>query len=181
MIKKIKLLSEIIPKKNWLTIFDIDDTLLKFENINNDWWETQIKHHHNTTGCKKLAVDTALAEWKELIAINEPTHVDKNGFEYLVEQIKSTNNDKIILVTHRSNDILQHTLDHLKKLDIVYDELHLTAGGSKGNQIISILETYKDHDIKGVIFVDDKESNIIDVIEKISPLGIELDCYHILQ
>lgn len=38
MIKKIKLLSEITPKKNWLTIFDIDDTLLKFENLNNTWW-----------------------------------------------------------------------------------------------------------------------------------------------
>ncbi len=140
--------------------------------------ETTVKYHYNIHGCNDLAVDIALAEWKNLIAINEPMHVDKHGFEYLVEQIKSKNNDKIILVTHRSNDILQHTLDHLKKLDIVYDELHLTAGGSKGNQIISILETYKYHDIKGVIFVDDKESNITDVIEKLSLLKINLDCYH---
>jgi hypothetical protein len=177
MIKNINFLSEIIPKKNWLTIFDIDDTLLRFENIHNSWWEKNINHHHNITGCKKKAEEIALNEWKQLVSISEPKHVDKEGLENLVEEIKIKNNDKIILVTHRSNDILHHTLQHLEKLNIIYDELHLTAGGSKGNQILSILKKYKN--IDGIIFVDDKKSNIIDVIEKISPLGLNLDCYHI--
>lgn len=175
MLKKISLLSQVKPPKNWLTILDIDDTIMKYKDITSQWWNKKTEDYYISTNCKVKAYQQALDEWKTHIRNNEPTHVDKYGMQTLISKIKKTN-DKMILVTYRSQDLYYPTTQHLEKLGIKYDDIYMTAGASKGDQINKILFKYEG--IKGIVFVDDKKSNIMDVIGKVE---LPLKCYHIVH
>jgi len=176
----IKTLSSVKPKKNWLHIFDIDDTIMKYNNINEQWWITQQKYYMTKYRMdKQNAFDTTIKYWKDLIKSSEPLHVDKIGIANIINQIKQ-NNDHLILLTYRSSDIEDITKQHLQQLNIDYHNIYMTNGQNKGIHLVDLYFKNYYKKIDGIIYVDDKMENINDIIHVVNKnILLPLDCYHI--
>ena len=159
MLREITSLAEITPKKGWVHIFDIDDTLIVYEKINKKWWQDQEKCCTHIEAVKK---------WRDLIQHIPYTHTDKTGYDIIYKRIHD-NGDKIVLLSLRSDELYDCTIKHLENLGILYDDIYLIGGKNKGKKILEICVGYT-----GVIFIDDSIQNLRDAIEKIT---IPLECY----
>lgn len=153
--------NELLPlETRSLVVLDIDETFLWFPTINDAWWKNLLKsliakHGHETA--QRLARE----EWKRVVSTEPPMQTDTEGFQALNHSIKKTNSI-LIFLTARLESFAPLTRKHLTDCGVSADvEVHYST--SKGETLRQIRSRHPH--CANVIFVDDKPSNLVDVLQ----------------
>ncbi len=72
---------QIIPGS--LVVFDIDDTLIKFDGIDLKWWKNKVKKYMVMTRNEQLAEIMANNDLMKIMEKCEPELVDENIFDFI--------------------------------------------------------------------------------------------------
>jgi hypothetical protein len=107
----------IVIKKNSFVVFDIDETLIYFENITPLWWKKTFDKYYALFNDYDKADELALNEWESLIVSIKPKPIDIIGLDKLIKQIKQSGSD-MIFITARRTYLKNLTLQHLKYCNI---------------------------------------------------------------
>jgi 2-hydroxy-3-keto-5-methylthiopentenyl-1-phosphate phosphatase len=171
----IKSFTQIIVIPNSLVVLDIDETVIKYDSINQKWWRTNFDalydDHKDHDKADKLVLD----RWLNHIHKNLPEHTDTTGFDWLLNQIKINNSD-LIFLTARTGDLKAITEHHLSHLKIHNTEIYFSEGRNKGVVLNEILQ--RDYPNKDqIIFADDMEYNLDDVKTEITRNGKNVALY----
>ena len=168
-----------IPKKS-LVVLDIDETTLKYCDVEPGWWKETFHYYYEIHNCHDTAEELCLDLWKEKIGSTLPAHTDEKGFFDLVRYCKD-NECELIMVTARNDSLKGITHEHLNYLNIYDIEVYFACGGNKGHLIRDIIGHVNiTHDIPlhkpydQIIFIDDLEQNLKDVKDT---FGEGVDCY----
>jgi hypothetical protein len=156
---------DIIP--NSLIVFDIDDTLIKFNELGKSWWDSEMiknKKVHNNDFNK--ARETTLKTWIEQIQIHKPVHIDKDAFEGLLLKAL-TRRCHIIFLTARDASIRHLTEKHLEACGIKYYHRDLYHSENKGLALKNILKEERFQHYKHIIVVDDMLHNLVNINDTI--------------
>jgi hypothetical protein len=159
--------------KNILFIFDVDETILYFNGINNLWWSKTFDKYYMMYMDYDLAEELSYNEWLIIISQNEPNITDKSLIKLLIH-------DHIYLSARKECDY-DLTIKHLIKIYninpknknelIKNHNIYHIDSKNKGEFIQKYIEN-KNYDY--YIFIDDQEYNIKDMTE----LNIKnVDCY----
>lgn len=155
--------------KSFLFVFDIDDTILHYGNINCIWFNNRIDENKTKYNTISEAIDYVVHEWFQNISMCEPVHTDKDGFKKLISSIDKYSHDYIFL-TARNPKFTTITLDHFQKLGIPTEkDIHFASGGNKGKILKEILQNSSNIYDK-IIFIDDSEKNLKDVYNELNDL-----------
>lgn len=150
-----------------LIVLDIDETVLYFEDMHDQWWSDTFAHFYREHRDYDRADEESLKKWKETIVYKEPIPTDPDGLKRLLSE--DTN---ILFLTARDPDFEKVTMGHLKKVGFESPNVIFCGLENKGHVLQKWLV---DNAIdKGIIFVDDKEHNVKNVKESVS----NAHCYH---
>jgi len=160
----------IIP--NSLVVLDIDETLIKFENIDNLWWNREFTQIYEKNNDYDLTEEIVYSKWLSIVSNSNPILVD--DFIHIFLEKCEQNNCKIILLTARNNCLFDLTLSHLKRVNLYFSHIYFNENkGDELNKIISNeLKKYND-----IIVVDDLVKNLNDIKNKI--ISVNLHLYNI--
>jgi predicted secreted acid phosphatase len=159
---------QIIIKKKSLVILDIDETILKFDGFDNQWWEDQ----------KKIYKDEVYNIWINNITNKDPILLDQELLFKLIKIIEDTNS-KLIIVTARLEENRELTKQHLEKCQIKINNRDIYFTKQKGDIIYKLLIN-KYINYKNIIFVDDLQKNIDDIKDSLDNLQDKsIDLYKI--
>lgn len=179
MIKNIYSFSEIniiIPYS--LIVFDIDETILRFPTIENDWWSKKYKEllpiykERTHYQIEKL--------WIKYISQAEPVLLDPINFKFFINKLKQ-NNCEIIFLTARNLNLSKLTIEHLNKCNIVIDSSKIYYNKDKGYELKNIILNNYPY-VKNIIFIDDLYENLSNVKSTFSSLELlnyNIDLYQI--
>lgn len=160
MIKTIKKFSEILSINNGLYVFDIDETFMVFNGITGKWWE---KESNALLGRypKEKAERLMDEKFRKKITKKNPKPTDLNGFKDIEKRSKLLNND-IIFLTARTEDYREITM---KQLEYIYPGINYPVyfSSEKGKALKEIIDN-SEKKYEEVVFVDDKDYNINDVL-----------------
>jgi hypothetical protein len=157
-IHKINSFDQVKIHRNSLILSDIDETILRFDQVKQEWWRNNFNSHYVIHQDYAGADSYAFGKWIEVINMTKPSHTDHTGFFRLLERIKKTGSD-IQFVTARNSDLAPHTQKHFGNLGLNYMDfqVHHLSSMQKGLYIESQIPTDSyDH----IIFIDDLDSNI---------------------
>jgi hypothetical protein len=154
---KIKNYDEIEIKKKSLLVLDIDETIIKFPNINQKWWDDNYDDHYKFYDMDK-ARKIVLNKWIEIIESINPQMLDEQKFNDL---INTANKFKcqIIFLTARIQELKSVTEKNLISCNINYNN-NIYYSKNKGDAILDFIKNKLDEDIDNIIFVDDVLYNI---------------------
>jgi hypothetical protein len=156
---------DIIP--NSLIVFDIDDTLIKFNELGKSWWDVEmIKNKKAYNNDFNKARETTLKTWIEQIQIYKPVHIDKAAFEELLLKAL-TRRCHIIFLTARDPSIRHLTEMHLHDCGIKYYHRDLYHSENKGLALKNILKEERFQHYKHIIVVDDMLHNLVSINDTI--------------
>jgi len=170
MFTTIKNFSQMLQISNGLYVFDIDETFLVFRNMSDLHWEIEqkklMKIYNDPVKVEKMMFDF----FDNILKTYKYKPTDLEGFKKIEKQNKLLNND-IIFLTARPDIYRDITNQHLKTLHpgINYEVYFSETKGDKLNEILEASERKYEE----IIFVDDKESNLNDVKEKVK----NVKCY----
>lgn len=146
--------------KNSLVLCDIDETLLKFDEIPKNWWKEKIKENYKKYDDYEKADKCALEEWKKIINEKNPLHTDEEGLYNMFKKLDETKST-LIFITARNIELYNVTKKHFDYLGIDKKyRIYFLNGEPKGEFIEKNLNHYKYHKI---IFIDDTDENLTDV------------------
>ena len=117
MFKTITDYKEINLKNGALLIFDIDETIMKFDGISAKWWKTRFEHHYKIMKDYDNADQTTLKEWIEHVHINRAQLIDKESFFDIIHKSHHDYNCEIIFITARPKDLKNITEKHFNECD----------------------------------------------------------------
>lgn len=149
--------------KKCLLVFDIDETILKYEGISKQWWKDKFNTYYDIHKNYDIADNLCTTDWKKNIQEKIPEHTDKDEFFKLVDRVNKINTS-IIIVTARDEQIKDITFEHLHHLGIINFDVYFSDSCNKGIKIEEIINKnneYYDH----VILIDDMDYNLIDTRE----------------
>jgi hypothetical protein len=96
--KKINTFSNVdMVTKDSLYVFDIDDTILTYDNINQKWWRNKYDLYKTPDLKQKDIYDLILVEWEEKIKKSIPKHTHEESLSNLLYQIINKKNSFICL------------------------------------------------------------------------------------
>ena len=167
MKKKINIINNfknIIIKDNTLVLCDIDETLVRIKNIDKKWW---IKTKNFFSGFMEKEKEIEFASfsyWLKYVSSHKAEFTDKEGFLYLLNQIKETNNSKIIFITSRPKNCIPITKKHFYDLNLDYNlyEIHHLNFKPKGEFVYNNIDI---SNFENILFFDDHESNLENVFK----------------
>lgn len=146
--------------ENTLTVLDIDETVLEYAGVNDNYWNTLFSSHYHIFKDYDVAEQETLKEWNKLIKRTVPKHTDKEGLEMLFKRNGEVSRHKIIFLTARKHEMRGTTELQFKKLGIP-DSMMFFDGDDKGKRLEEIVKLIPG--VNDIIFVDDLEYNIDDV------------------
>ncbi len=154
---------KIIIKPNTLIICDIDETILKFDNINEKWWQETFNNYYLKSKNYDYAEAKTLETWTQYIKSNNPKATDYKGLSNLFDKIEQTQS-KLIFVTARENNLTNITKNHFDCINISNFDYSIYYIGEipKGEFIKSNIQT---DTFTHIIFIDDLLSNLESVYE----------------
>lgn len=161
MYKQATTFDDINIPQNTLILCDIDETVIFFNEINEEWWRVRFNHHYRLIRDYDKADAEALNDWLVYIKANPPQHTDKEGFFRLLQRAANSQSE-IIFVTARDSKLHQLTHEHFEQLDIDHKKYKIHYTRDKGKYIKQHfnLENYE-----RVIFIDDRLYNLDDVVK----------------
>lgn len=164
----------IIPSS--LVVFDIDETLLKFDGVDQKWWRNKFNKYYTLTKNYELADSMSHNDWIKIVKIAEPELVDNKIHNFI--DLLYENDCKIILLTARNQILKETTNEHIKKLNLNVNKDNIYFNSNKGEELLKIItESYSE--IKNIIVVDDLEENLIDIQKKMENTVYNLLLYKI--
>lgn len=175
MISEITSFSQVVLAEKSILIFDIDETVLKYDQINQSWWNTKIKHFYEIYEDQHVANQKAHDLWITHVDITLPEYTDKNGFFDLVNKAHKIN-IPIIFITARPQYLDELTIRHLNHLNINVGDVYYTNRSNKGIAMENIIEINYPN-INEIIFIEDSQHNIHDVINHMSGKNRTIHCY----
>ncbi len=167
MIKSISSFNEVELIPNSLLVFDIDETIMSFEDIDEGWWKRTFDKFYIETQDYDLADEIALREWINVIYTSKPKLLDEFNFIFLVELAKQ-HNCKVIMLTARRKFLTEITLSHLSHCKIDVDSASVYFNENKGKELLQIV-TNKYPAISSIIFIDDIKENLLNVSNTFAP------------
>jgi hypothetical protein len=160
MIKHINSFSQINPiKPKTLVVLDIDETILRFQQINKEWWDdtyTRLLPYYK----EKTFTHVELL-WIKYISNNKPILLDKDNFYIFLENIKNENSE-LILLTARNESISFLTMKHLESCGLDINLSQVFYNKNKGEELQKIVTTIFPN-IENILFVDDLEENLTNI------------------
>ena len=148
--------------KDALIVLDIDETILKFKDINQEWWVVNYNEHYKLYDIK-TARELVLNKWIEIISCTQPKILDESKFNKLLNKA-SLLNCKIVFLTARDPILSQITKQNLNSCNITINPNDIYYSKTKGTELMRILNKYPL--IKDIIFVDDVIYNLENVYNK---------------
>lgn len=173
-INTINKFDEIMIIPNSLIVLDIDETLIKFENINNAWWHEQFEKIYIQTNDYDLTEKILNNKWIESILDCVPVLVDENIHDFIENASKL--NCEIILLTARDVMISELTLKHLSEVNLNFFITHHNK--NKGEYLKKLCDKKYSH-YNDITMVDDLLSNLEDVNEWLGDSQYKLHLYNI--
>ena len=172
--KSITSFNQVSILPNTLVICDIDETILRYDSINSQWWNNRKNNYMQQSYSYEMSDKMALNDWKLYINETKPVATDLNGIMQLITLILSLNS-QLILLTARENELKNITHQHLlySGIDISSDIIHFSYGQSKGEYISRYINHMFDKYDK-IIFIDDYIVNLESVYKK---YGNQIDYY----
>jgi len=144
-----------------LIIFDIDETILKYKNIDKKWWQNKFMYYYELTNSYELANELSMKDWIIHIHEIEPQHTEINSFNKLLKFINVINKNKNIIdiefLTARDDILKNITIKHLRKF--LPENLQINISFSNGSNKAPYINT----NYNNIIFIDDLLSNLQDV------------------
>ena len=147
---------DIIP--NSLIVLDIDETIIKFDNINKKWWRNTFDKYYSLTQDYDNADNLSLDEWI--------SYVNKHDCD-------------LIFLTARNASLKDITHLHLNKVNLSVDGNKIYFNRNKGDELFSIANKDYSH-IKNIIVVDDVEHNLTDIKDKFMDTCFNLHLYNMI-
>ena len=172
----IRRFNQITIVANSLVVFDIDETLIKFDGIDYKWWQNKAKKFLIQTRDNKLAEQMANEELRQKLSTIPPELVDPDIFQF-IQRLQEAN-CQIILLTARKGELRDMTPAHLSSVGLSFE--HIYYNENKGDQLLQLVSTTYNqfHDI---IVVDDMKPNLTDIETKLSGLEVNLHLYNIKE
>lgn len=132
-IKLLVHLNILLLKKNSIVLCDINETILKYDGINDRWWRERFNSYYENNKDYDESDLNTLKDWKNFMSESNPKYTDEIGFINMLKEIKDTNSD-LHFVTARTNDLVDITEKHFTPLNIdFYDsQIHYVGKGCKG-------------------------------------------------
>jgi hypothetical protein len=160
MIKNINSFSQIDSiKPNSLVVLDIDDTIMKFQHVDTEWWD-KIYNQLLPTYKENTYTQVELL-WTDYVSNNKPVVQDKENLYKFLDTI-TIRNCQLILLTARDKSISLLTTKHLKECGIDMHWSRIFYSRNKGSELKYIVSTIFP-EIQNIIFVDDLIENLIDI------------------
>lgn len=174
-VSKISKFSELPEIKNGLYVFDIDETLLVFEEVSDVWWKCNFEKIYAETGDVEYASNKMKKLFSEIVKTHKPETTDIEGFK-AIEDALGVNNNTIVFLTARPQSLEAETYRQIADLPIKYSyPIYFSSEkGEKMKWLLKIANT--DKHFESIIFVDDKIYNIEDV-QKECP---EVQCFQFI-
>lgn len=157
MATKLNSFNHVIIPRNSLVVLDIDDTVIKFEEMGRSWWaekESQVGH------------DETLRIWIENAHVFNPVLTEPDAFPSFLQRIFDAN-AYLVFLTARCATLKELTMTHLTKCGINVAAHNVYFSRNKGECLKSIVQT---GGFCQVIFIDDMEYNIESVITALKGL-----------
>lgn len=178
MFKKITKFNQINLIKNSLVVLDIDETIIKFDNINKAWWSDTFDKHYSITKNHDCAHNLSLDDWISHITINRPKLVDEGIYDWI--NLIDKHNCDLIFLTARNKNLKDITHSHLNIVNLSCNKDKVYFNQEKGDELFSIVNAqYSDK--KNIIVVDDVEINLIDIKNKFTDTDFNLHLYNIIM
>jgi hypothetical protein len=172
---------EIALTSNTLYVLDFDETVVYFDNINSGWWKKRFEHHSKTQDNTCKANKLVLKDWKNHISYNGPKHVDKQGFNSIVNHcVESGGSSHVIILTARDISLTDVTENHLNTISPNADiNIIFCSGDNKGCKLQEYIDQRsKDKPVfDHIIFVDDRLYNLVDFKD----VHVDSQCYHMIM
>ena len=147
-----------------LLVFDIDETILTYKNINNEWWKNKLEYYYKLTNNYELSEDFVMKDWIIHIHETEPQHTEINSFNELLNFINIINKNNNIIdikfLTARDDVLKNITIKHLQKF---LPQKNINISFTNGTNKSAYLQNITNYD--NIIFVDDLITNLQDVYE----------------
>lgn len=162
----------IFPKT--LVLCDIDETVLRYSNIDASWWNNKIQNYYLETGSYLEADRKAYLEWKDIIHRETPEHTDASGFKQFIDSVYSLGGE-LVFVTARQDYMEDLTRSHLKKVIGYMDrqfKLWICGDKSKGTVIDNMIDSREKYN--KLIFIDDNQKHLAAVY---NVFGNQIDYY----
>lgn len=159
---------EVVP--NTLVLLDIDETILFYDGIDEDWWSERIDYHATSSQCcNETAMLLSIDDWFRHISCHHPRHTDRAGLDALLRSIEDTHSH-LLFITARNPKYKPITIDHLRRLGLqrVEDRVHYLGGWPKGDYIQTNIDTSS---YARVVFIDDVSKNIASVADALTRDG----------
>jgi hypothetical protein len=163
---------EIIPES--LVVFDIDDTLIRFDGIDLKWWKNKIKKYIVMTRDEQLAESMANSDLIKIMNTYDPELVDNQVHNFITRLQES--NCHIILLTARDENIRELTIRHLQSVNLNFE--HIYFNQNKGDELKKIVSEQYEH-ISNIIMIDDMMANLEDIKQKFSDSNYTIKLYNI--
>lgn len=149
-------------KNNSLLIFDIDDTIMKFDGIDKEWWKNKNKYYYDIFKDYDKADNEALIEWINHIEENKPQIIDNNKLFNIFHKAQHIYNCEIIFMTSRDIKLKNTTEKHFYDCNISEYIHKIYYSKNKGILLKELLkDKYKNY--RDIIFIDDNKKNLEDV------------------
>lgn len=140
---------EVTIEQGFIVFCDIDDTVLDYGKIIDDYWKLKIH-------------DPSYIIWFELVKNTIPNLTDDYFHEFLKKL--EENNCEIHFITHRNTNFKEITDKHLSLHGIKNIQVNHLSGTSKSRYINN---NFNLANYNGSIFIDDSFDNNKDVIENV--------------
>jgi hypothetical protein len=164
---------KIIPKS--LVVLDIDETIIKFQDVDKKWWKNKFNKYYRLCKDYDLADRMAHKDWIKLVSVIDPILVDENIHDWIT--LIKNNDCPLILLTARSNILCELTSQHLNKVNLNIEKDRIYFNENKGDELYKVAhDLYPE--IENIIMVDDLESNLVDIKEKLSQTRFNLHLYN---
>lgn len=155
--------------KDTLVVLDIDETIMEYTGVNNDYWWNLFNFYFEKLKDYDLAEEAAEKEWNELVVKSKPKHTDREGINKLFEKIKE-HSALFIFVTARNSAMSVETMTHFEHLGFPKDAWIFYDSNEKGPRLKTILKMFP-HLVKPkIIFVDDLDVHLISMERTFGPL-----------
>lgn len=175
MIKKIRKFNEINIIPNSLVVFDIDDTLIRFDELGFNWWNNKINEYYEKTNNYETADMMTYKDWLDIVSKNDPKLVD-DEVHHFIDKLKK-NKCHIILLTAREILMKEMTHEHLSKHDLYFE--HIYFNKNKGDELKKIILKHY-FDINNVIVIDDIAKNLLDIELNVKLPNVKLHLFNII-
>lgn len=170
MYKNIHTFNDIEILSQCTLVLDFDETIAKYDSISKQWWKDRFDYYYAKYPDYELADDLSLRDWKEHIHLVNPQHTDKDGILKLIDKAIDQK-CRILCLTARCPELKEITIKHIKHLELQIDEIHFTKNIGKGHYLNSIINNGDN-----VIFVDDMDENLLDVLKNVTIAG-SITCF----